>query len=495
MSRLVVRSGGPLRGRVRVPGDKSIAQRAVLLGALAEGEGRITGFPPSGDCLATVACVRGLGVELGVLTLTPAPLPGRERGEPTLTPGPSPSQGEGRSLTPGSSLWEGEGGGVVLVVRGRGLGGLRAPVGPLDCVRSGTTMRLLAGVLAGQPFESILTGDPQLLRRPMGRVVEPLRRMGAEIEMVDGHAPLLVHGRPLRGCDHVLPVASAQVKSALLLAGLWAAGPTTVRQPGPARDHTERMLAAMGAGVEVAGLAVTLNPSRSLLPLSLCIPGDVSSAAFPLVAAALVPGSQVTVERVGVNPTRTGLLEVLRAMGAGVAVDGEREYPHPYRPAVGPLFLGGRGEEWREPVADVTVRASHLQGVEVGGERVVRMIDEFPVLAVAATQACGTTVVRDAAELRVKESDRIATAVAELRALGARIEPLPDGFVVEGPTPLHGGVVESHGDHRLAMALAVAGLVAQGEVVIENADCIADSFPGFVESMRSVGAVVSTRNT
>jgi 3-phosphoshikimate 1-carboxyvinyltransferase len=336
-------------------------------------------------------------------------------------------------------------------------------------------MRLLVGVLAGQPFESTLTGDPQLLRRPMGRVVEPLRRMGAEIEMVDGHAPLVVRGHPLHGCDHVLPVASAQVKSALLLAGLWAAGPTTVRQPGPARDHTERMLAAMGADVETAGLAVTLNPSRSLLPLSLCIPGDVSSAAFPLLAAALVPGSQVTVEGVGINPTRTGLLEVLQAMGADVAVDGEREEGH-------------------EPVADVMVRAADLESVEVGGERVVRMIDELPVLAVAATQARGTTVVRDAGELRVKESDRIATAVAELQALGARIEPLPDGFVVEGPTPLHGGVVQSHGDHRLAMALAVAGLVAQGEVVIEDVDCISDSFPDFVELMRSLGAEVATRN-
>ena len=475
MSRLVVRSGGPLRGRVRVPGDKSIAQRAVLLGALAEGESRFGGFPSSGDCLATVACVRGLGAEVEVLTLTPAPLPGRERGEPTLTPGLSLCEGEERSLTPGFFSWGGEGEGVVLVVRGRGLGGLRAPAGPLDCVRSGTTMRLLVGVLAGQPFESTLTGDPQLLRRPMGRVVEPLRRMGAEIEMVDGHAPLVVRGHPLHGCDHVLPVASAQVKSALLLAGLWAAGPTTVRQPGPARDHTERMLAAMGADVETAGLAVTLNPSRSLLPLSLCIPGDVSSAAFPLLAAALVPGSQVTVEGVGINPTRTGLLEVLQAMGADVAVDGEREEGH-------------------EPVADVMVRAADLESVEVGGERVVRMIDELPVLAVAATQARGTTVVRDAGELRVKESDRIATAVAELQALGARIEPLPDGFVVEGPTPLHGGVVQSHGDHRLAMALAVAGLVAQGEVVIEDVDCISDSFPDFVELMRSLGAEVATRN-
>ena len=429
MSQLIVRPGGPLRGRGRVPGDKSISHRALLLGAVAGGASRISGFLPSGDCLATLACLRALGVHVETHDAT------------------------------------------TLTVRGRGLRGLQAPGAPLNCARSGTTMRLLAGILAGQSFDCTLTGDPQLLRRPMRRITEPLRRMGAGIEATDGHAPLTIHRRRLHGYDHTLAVASAQVKSALLLAGLYADGPTTVRQPGPARDHTERMLAAMGAAIQVAGLDVTLDPSAALSPLALHIPGDLSSAAFPLVAAALLPGSEITIERVGVNPTRTGLLDVLRAIGAGVTVEDEREQ-------------GG------EPAADVTMRASDLAGVEVSGHTVVRMIDEFPVLAVAATQAHGTTVVRDAAELRVKETDRIAAAVGELRVLGAHIEPRPDGFIVEGPTALRGGVVDSHGDHRLAMALAVAGLIAQGEVTIENAECVADSFPGFAGLMQSLGAEI-----
>jgi len=442
---LTVHPGGPLRGCVRVLGDKSISHRALLLAALADGDSHIANFLPSGDCLATLACVRALGVDV---TSIPSAL---------LRAGPGPSPYEG----------------TAFVVHGRGLHGLRPPAAPLDCARSGTTMRLLAGILAGQPFSSTLTGDRQLLRRPMRRIAEPLRSMGAEIETAGGHAPLTIRGRRLHGHEHTLAVASAQVKSALLLAGLYADGPTTIRQPGPARDHTERMLAAMEANVQVTSLAVTLSPlSSPLAPLSLSIPGDISSAAFPLVAAALVPGSEVTVEGVGVNPTRTGLLDVLRTMRADVTLHHERE-------------------QGNEPVADMTVRASELRGVEVGGDTVVRMIDEFPVLAVAATQAHGPTVVRDAAELRVKETDRIAAIVAGLRALGARIEPLPDGFIVEGPTPLRGGVVDSYGDHRLAMALAVAGLIAEGEVVIKNAGCIGDSFPGFVELMRGLGAAMS----
>ncbi len=422
MGQLTIHPGAPLRGRGHVPGDKSISHRALLLGSLASGTSRISGFLPSGDCLATLACLRALGVEV-------------ETHDPT-----------------------------TLTIHGRGLHGLRAPAVPLNCACSGTTMRLLAGLLAGQSFDSVLTGDEQLLRRPMRRVAEPLRQMGADVVTTDGHAPLTIRGRRLRGCDHTLVIASAQVKSALLLAGLYADGPIIVRQPGPARDHTERMLAAMGSAIETTGLTVTLAPSSSLSPLSLSIPGDISSATFPLVAAALVPGSEVTIEGVGINSTRTGLLDVLRAMGAEILLDNEREQ-------------GG------ELVADVMVRTSDLVGVEVGGDTVVRMIDEFPVLAVAATQARGATVVRDAAELRVKETDRIATVVAELRALGARIEPLPDGFTVGGPTPLRSAVVDSHGDHRLAMALAVAGLIAEGDVVIENMECISDSFPGFVELM------------
>ncbi len=427
MSRLTVHRAGSLRGQATVPGDKSISHRSLLLGALADGDSRVEGFLPGGDNKATLDCVRALGI------------PVEEHGPTSLT------------------------------IHGRGLRGLRAPDGPLNCIRSGTTMRLLAGLLAGQPFDTTLAGEAQLLRRPMRRVVDPLQAMGAEIESNGGFAPLVIHGRPLRGRVHELPIASAQVKSALLLAGLYAAGPTTVREPGPGRDHTERMLTAMGATVRVEGLSVTVEPPHSLAPLALQVPGDLSSAAFLLVAAALIPGSLVTVTGVGVNPTRTGLLDVLQAMGAQVSLENERE-------------------QGNEPVADLVARASGLHGVEIDGETVVRMIDEFPALAVAATQAHGTTLVRDAAELRVKESDRIAAVVAELRALGADIEARPDGFVVRGPTPLHGAAVDSHGDHRLAMALAVAGMVAEGETVVEGSERVDDSFPGFEAIIRGLEA-------
>ena len=409
-----------LHGTAHVPGDKSISHRALILGGLAAGASRVKGFLPSGDCMATIGCMRALGVTI-------------ERHDQT-----------------------------TLTVHGCGLHGLAAPGAPLDCVRSGTTMRLLAGLLAGQEFLATLTGDAQLLRRPMRRVTEPLRRMGAQIDDQDGHAPLRVRGSPLHGCVHELNVASAQVKSALLLAGLYADGPTAIRQCGPARDHTELMLAAMGAEVEVDGLEVTIHPpeSASLTPFSLHVPGDFSSASYLLVAAALVPGSEVTIREVGVNPTRTGLLDVVGRMGAQVELLRTHD-------------SGG------EPVADLAIRATSLRGTTVSGDTVVRMIDEFPVLAVAATQAKGTTIVRDAAELRVKETDRIATVVAELTKMGARIEPQADGFVVHGPTPLHGAVVDSHGDHRLGMALAIAALVAEGKSTVEGIDCIADSFPGF----------------
>jgi 3-phosphoshikimate 1-carboxyvinyltransferase len=501
MSDLVVRAGELLRGQIRLPGDKSISHRALLLGALAEGSTHIQGFLPSEDCHATLACLRALGVEIEVL------------------PGASAA---GLAM-PG------------VTVHGRGLDGLRAPVKPLNCVRSGTTMRLLAGILAGQSFESVLTGEPQLLRRPMRRITEPLRLMGAEIEGHDGHGPLTIQGRDLHGYDHALKIASAQVKSALLLAGLYADGVTTVRQPGPARDHTERMLVAMGADIQVDGLDVSLGNVGGcrLQSIDVDIPGDISSAAFPLVAALIAPDAQITLEAVGVNPTRTGLLDVLEAMGAdltfrfkeraarlgqetfgeqervrlgqetfgeqervrlGQETFGERErvrlgqetFGERERVRFGQETFGERENEF-EPRADIRVQSSTLIGVEVGGETIVRMIDEFPILAVAATQAQGMTLVRDAAELRVKETDRIATVVEGLRGLGAEIEARPDGFVVQGPTPLRGAVVNSYGDHRVAMALAIAGLVAEGETVIEDAACIRDSFPGFVTMMQSLG--------
>jgi 3-phosphoshikimate 1-carboxyvinyltransferase len=442
VNQLIVQPSGPLRGAVCVPGDKSISHRALILGAIADGVSRVENFLPAADCLATLGAVRALGVEV-------------------------------EELSPTS-----------LVVHGRGLHGLQEPDDVLDCVRSGTTMRLLAGLLAGQPFLSVLSGETQLRRRPMGRIAEPLRLLGATILGRDRGRlpPLAVQGGDLRGIDYILPVASAQVKSALLLAGLYAAGPTTLHVPGPARDHTERMLKAMGGEVGIEGVAtgqpgieklgggkIGIWPEQRLRAVDVQVPGDLSSAAFLMVAATLVPGSEIAIEGVGVNPTRTGLLDVLRAMGAEVALENER------------LESG-------EPLADLVVRASELRGVEVAGDTVVRLIDEFPVLAVAATKARGKTLVRDAAELRVKETDRIATTVAELRRFGAEIEARPDGFVVYGPTRLKGALVDSHGDHRLAMALAVAGLVAEGRTRIHNVACIADSFPGFELALTHLGA-------
>ncbi|MGC9467382.1 MAG: 3-phosphoshikimate 1-carboxyvinyltransferase [Anaerolineae bacterium] len=432
----------PLRGTVAVPGDKSISHRSLMLGALGEGTSRIEGFLPSGDCLATLSCIRQLGIQVE---------------------------------HPGS------GAPTTLLVHGRGLRGLSVPEAPLDCGRSGTTMRLLAGILAGQTFDSILTGDAQLLRRPMRRIADPLKQMGADIEDTNGHGPLKIHGvETLQGGDYHLPVASAQVKSAILLAGLYARDTVTVHQPGPARDHTERMLAAQIEPVDVAGEpiafdaeTVTLDPEAisRLRALNRLIPGDFSSAAFLVAAALLLEASAVTLVGVGVNATRTGLLDVLRAMGADVQLVGKR-------------VQGG------EPIADLGVRASRLSGTNVNGHTVVRMIDEFPILAVVATQAEGKTVIQDAAELRVKETDRIATVADELTKLGAQIEPRPDGFVVEGPTELKGAEVDSHGDHRLGMALTVAGLIARGETMVHGAECIPDSFPGFVETMQTLGADV-----
>ncbi|MGD8474436.1 MAG: 3-phosphoshikimate 1-carboxyvinyltransferase [Anaerolineae bacterium] len=432
MSELWVQPGAALRGRTRVPGDKSISHRTLLLGSIAAGKSHVGGFLPSADCLATLEAVRALGVEVQEHTPT------------------------------------------ELTVHGVGLHGLQEPDDVVDCRRSGTTMRLLAGLLAGQPFLSVLSGGTQLRRRPMARITEPLSSMGATVLGRDGGRlpPLAIQGGELRGIVYTLPVASAQVKSALTLAALYASGATRLRVPGPARDHTERMLVAMGARIATMEGTVEIEPGASLQPVDVTVPGDFSSAAYLLVAASLLPGSEIVVEAVGVNPTRTGLLDLLLAMGADLTLHQER-------------VVGG------EPVAQIGVRSAELSGVEVGGDLVVRAIDEFPILAVAATQARGETVVRDAAELRVKETDRIATTVRELRRLGAGIESRPDGFVVHGPTALAGAAVDSHGDHRLGMALTVAGLLARGETVVHNVGCIADSFPGFAATMASLGARVS----
>lgn len=424
---LALHAAPPLRGEVGVPGDKSITHRALLLGAVGDGLTRIRGYLDGGDCRATMGCLATLGIEVA-------------------------REGED-----------------ALIVRGRGLRGLHPPTGPLDCVRSGTTMRLLAGLLAGQAFGSVLDGAEQLRRRPMDRVIAPLRRMGARIEGEGGRRPpLAISGGPLHGAEHALPMASAQVKSCLLLAGLYAEGTTAVIEPGSSRDHTERMLTARGAVVESVGLRHVLRgPVATLAALDAAVPGDFSSAAYWIVAALLVPGSELLIRAVNVNPTRTGLLDALGAMGARIE------------------WLDPR-DEGGEPVADLLVRAGPLRATDVGGDLVPRMIDEFPVFALAATQAEGITRVRDAAELRVKETDRVATITAALTALGARVAPRPDGFDVEGPTALRGAAVDSFGDHRLAMTAAIAGLVAGGETTVLGAECIPDSYPGFAEALRAL---------
>jgi 3-phosphoshikimate 1-carboxyvinyltransferase len=436
MAQIHLTSGRPLTGACQVPGDKSISHRSVMFGSIAEGVTTIGGFLDGGDCRSTVSVMRGLGVNVEEISAT------------------------------------------QLAVHGRGLDGLQEPSNVLDCGNSGTTIRLLTGLLVGQRFASFLTGSEQIRRRPMGRIVKPLRGMGADIlGRQDGNlAPLGIRPARLRGIEYEMPVASAQVKSCLLLAGLYAQGITIVREPGPARDHTERMLAAMGAPIEVYGRTVHSDrPSAPLKALDLTVPGDTSSAAFLLAAGAIIPDSRLRIEGVCVNPTRDGIVRALQAMGAQIDYHNLRD-------------------EGGEPVADIEVRYSQLTGENFGGEMIVTMIDELPVLALAATQAHGRTVVRDAGELRVKETDRIATTVSELRKLGAKIEPTEDGFIVDGPVDLHGAPVESHGDHRLAMAMAVAGLLAQGATTVYEAEVTADSFPGFEITLQSLGGMLQVED-
>jgi 3-phosphoshikimate 1-carboxyvinyltransferase len=425
-----VRRPARLRGTIRVPGHKSISHRAALLGALTTGTTRARRFLTSEDCLATLDCLRALGVEWRLID------------EPS---------------------------GTTLEVDGAGLHGLGEPEDVLDCRNSGTTMRIIAGILAGQPFTSVLTGDASLRARPVDRVIEPLRLMGAHVlgRQHDRLPPLTIRGGALHGIRYRQPVASAQVKSAVLLAGLFADGETVVEEPGPSRDHTERMLTAMGADVRREGPAVSVRPVDALSAIDIEVPGDISSAAYWLVAAAAHPDAEVALPNVGINPTRTGLLDALAMMGVSLDVGEER--------------MAGE-----EPVADLAVRSSRLHGIEAGGELVLRMMDELPVLAVAAALAEGETVVRDAQELRVKESDRIASLARELRKLGVAIEERDDGFAVQGGRPMRGARVSGSGDHRLTMALAVAGLLAEGETIIEDGESVAVSYPGFWTDIAAV---------
>ncbi|MFA5073352.1 MAG: 3-phosphoshikimate 1-carboxyvinyltransferase [Nitrospirota bacterium] len=417
-----------LHGAITLPGDKSLSHRAVLLGSIAEGETEVTGFLPAEDTLNTVRVVQHMGIRI-------------ER------------TGSDR-----------------LLIQGNGLDGLSEPEQALDLGNSGTGMRLLAGLLAGQDFFSVLTGDQYLLKRPMDRIVQPLRQMNA---VIDGRAngkfaPLAIRGGGIKtkAIDYGSPVASAQVKSAILLAGLYAHGVTSVLEPSKSRDHTERMLRFFTVDVKEEGLRVSIQgrqPLRAGEPLA--IPADISSAAFFLVAASIVPGSDLLIRNVGLNPTRTGILDVLAAMGANITIEQQRE-------------LGG------EPAGDLRVRYQQLHGIEVAGDMVLRALDEIPVLSVAAAYAEGTTVIRDAAELRVKESDRIATISTELRKLGVSVIEQQDGMKIQGNESIAGGDCESHGDHRIAMSMAVAGLAARGETTVHDCGWIETSFPGFEQLLK-----------
>ena len=410
-----VRRARKLEGAIKLPGDKSISHRAVILGAVASGRSRLGGLSTGADVQSTVACLLELGAELELAELT-----------------------------------------------GWGLQGLRRAAGPLDCGNSGTTMRLLAGLLAAQEFESELVGDASLSRRPMARVVEPLTAMGA----LATWPPLRVGGRtPIHGIEYSMPMPSAQVKSSILLAGLYANGPTTVTEPVRTRDHTERMLSAMGADVRIDGLSVRLAAPSSLSPLDIDIPGDLSAAAFWVVAGGLVPGSRIRLQATGVNPTRTAFVDALRRCGFPIAQSDVR-------------VVAG------EDVADLEVTAAaDPRAIQVNRSMAAEMIDELPVIAVAATQLPGRSVISGAAELRVKESDRIATMEEGLAAMGADITATDDGWVINGPRALEGARVSAHGDHRIAMALAVAGLVADGKTEIDGAECVEISYPQFFDHL------------
>ncbi len=439
-----VRRSGPLRGSVRVPGDKSIGHRSLIFGALGRGASRVTGLSEGLDNQATRQAFRSMGVVI-------------ERDAEATT------------------------------IQGVGLRGLRMPRDVVDCGNSGTTMRLLAGLLSGQRFGSRMVGDASLTRRPMSRVIEPLRARGAHIAGTAGAKPdelyppisiaPLVEGEELKGIEYKMPVASAQVKSALLLSGLYAAGPTILEEPVLSRDHTERMMLSLGVPVQTAGASVVLDPNEDWAggwePFEWHVPGDPSSAAFPLLAAAMVRGSEVSVQDVCVNPTRTGLFDWLRLIGARCE---RRPSGH------------GAGDE---PMAELRVTHASIRGSIAGGELVVRMIDEIPAVCALAATSAGKTEIRDAAELRVKESDRIATMAQVLGAFGVPCEELPDGLIVTGGASLQGAHIDSRGDHRIAMAASLLGLVAEGESIIDGAEAVDTSFPGFVALMRSLGADIT----
>jgi 3-phosphoshikimate 1-carboxyvinyltransferase len=428
-----VNPGGSLKGEARVPGDKSISHRSIMLGSLAEGVTHVKGFLEAEDALATLQAFRDMGVKIE-----------------------GPVNGE-------------------LTIHGVGKHGLKAPEKELYLGNSGTSMRLLSGLLAGQTFDAVLTGDKSLSGRPMKRVTDPLRTMGAEIKTTEkGTAPLHITGKAgqLKGIDYTMPMASAQVKSCLLLAGMYAQGDTSVTEPAPTRDHTERMLAGFNYPVKKEGNKVTINANGKLTACEIDVPSDISSAAFFLVGASIAPGSDLLLQHVGINPTRTGVIDILKLMGANIEVLNER-------------VVGG------EPVADLHVAHSRLKGIDIPEELVPLAIDEFPVLFVAAACAEGQTRLTGAEELRVKESDRIQVMADGLKILGVDAEPTPDGMVIRGGKPIGGGTVESHGDHRIAMAFSIAGLRANAPITILDCLNVNTSFPEFKDLVKRLGLDIS----
>jgi len=431
---MIMHNSGPLRGEITVPGDKSISHRAVMFGSLAEGRTEVTNFLQGADCLSTIRCFRQLGIEIA-----------NEVASNTVT------------------------------IHGKGLHGLTESKEILDVGNSGTTIRLISGILSGQPFTSTLTGDASIQKRPMARIITPLHMMGADIESIEnnGCAPLMINGKKagmhqtLQGIHYPSPVASAQVKSCVLLAGLYADSETSVTEPSLSRDHTERMLREFGAIITSKGNTATILPNPRLIGRKIHVPGDISSAAYFIAAALIVPNSEVVMKHVGINPTRNGILEVCRQMGANIRLENIIDH-------------GG------EPVADIVVKHSELHGIEIAGSIIPTLIDEIPVIAVLACFAKGETIIKDASELKVKESNRIDTMVENLSKMGADITATEDGMIIRGGKPLHGAMINSKSDHRIAMSFAIAGLMAEGDTEIENAECVEISYPSFYNDLRTL---------
>lgn len=422
-----------LEGEITVPGDKSISHRSVMLGALAKGTTVVTHFLEGADCLSSIQCFRSLGVKIHN----------------------DPDKG-------------------LVRIEGRGLHGLQAPEQILDAGNSGTTTRLISGILSAQPFTSMITGDASIQKRPMGRIITPLSMMGAEIESIRGNncAPLKITGQNLHGIHYTSPVASAQVKSAILLAGLYAQGTTRITEPSLSRNHSELMLSAFGAKVSSIpdgskSYTAAIHPADELYAIDISVPGDISSAAYFIAAGLIVPNSCITIKNVGINPTRDGILRVCKAMGANITMENIHN-------------------EGMEPVADITVRSQSLHGTVIGGELIPTLIDEIPVIAVLACFASGTTIIKDAAELKVKESNRIDTVVEALSAMGARITATEDGMIIEGGAPLHGAKIQSYDDHRIAMAFSVAAMNSESPVEIVGAECIRISYPDFFGDLNAL---------